>query len=372
MDISDSQFKHNIKSSLSDITAGFILIIVSILVYFEMFYVLRDPFLNLTLGLLFLFIAYISTDLEEFDNRKEKLLNCDFNGLILGLTLLVVSALGIIGQINLIRLFFFPLIPGFLLIFVAFTRIYVKINDPSVTINRMSISGLMGGGILLIYSLLLYADLPSMAWNPLFPVLIAVVLYLVMYVNVIPEVKTHEEGMHNVVVWMEDIEEKIANVWQEFESVKFNYKDPEFQKSLEHLDVIYNSLIQIKEINDYVKQSMMLDEEEALANASENTGGPVDISRLGEGIIEPEPEPEIEIVEPSKSVKDALNASEFMKLPTEMDSNELESLVSRTAEQILSDKTFQENLQKEFDSEGLGNIIKEAREMRDSFRKTGV
>ena len=234
----------------------------------------------------------------------------------------------------------------------------------------MSISGLMGGGILLIYSLLLYADLPSMAWNPLFPVLIAVVLYLVMYVNVIPEVKTHEEGMHNVVVWMEDIEEKIANVWQEFESVKFNYKDPEFQKSLEHLDVIYNSLIQIKEINDYVKQSMMLDEEEALANASENTGGPVDISRLGEGIIEPEPE--IEIVEPSKSVKDALNASEFMKLPTEMDSNELESLVSRTAEQILSDKTFQENLQKEFDSEGLGNIIKEAREMRDSFRKTGV
>ena len=99
-----------------------------------------------------------------------------------------------------------------LLIFVAFTRIYVKINDPSVTINRMSISGLMGGGILLLYSLLLYAELPSMAWNPLFPVLIAVVLYLVMYVNVIPEVKTHEEGMHNVVVWMEDIEEKIANV----------------------------------------------------------------------------------------------------------------------------------------------------------------
>ena len=117
---------------------------------------------------------------------------------------------------------------------------------------------------------------------------------------------------------------------------------------------------------------MMLDEEEALANASENIGGPVDISKLGEGIIEPEPEIEIEIVEPSKSVKDALNASEFMKLPTEMDSNELESLVSRTAEQILSDKTFQENLQKEFDSEGLGNIIKEAREMRDSFRKTGV
>ena len=176
MDISDSQFRHNIKSSLSDITAGFILIIVSILVYFEMFYVLRDPFLNLTLGLLFLFIAYISTDLEEFDNRKEKLLNFDFNGLILGLTLLVVSALGIIGQINLIRMFFFPLIPGFLLIFVAFTRIYYKTTNPNVTINRMGISGIMGGGILLLYSLLLYADLPSLAWNPLFPVLIAVVL----------------------------------------------------------------------------------------------------------------------------------------------------------------------------------------------------
>lgn len=370
MDISDSQFKHNIKSSLSDITAGFILIIVSILVYFEMFYVLRDPFLNLTLGLLFLFIAYISTDLEEFDNRKEKLLNFDFNGLILGLTLLVVSALGIMGQINLIRMFFFPLIPGFLLIFVAFTRIYIKTTNPSVTINRMGISGLMGGGILLLYSLLLYADLPSLAWNPLFPVLIAVVLYLVMYVNVIPEVKTHEEGMHNVVVWMEDIEDKIANVWQEFESVKFNYKDPEFQKSLEHLDVIYNSLIQIKEINDYVKQSMILDEEEALANASNNPDGPIDISKLGEGIIPQEPE--IEFEEPVKSVKSTLQSSEFMKLPTEMDSNELESLVSKTAEQILSDKTFQENLQKEFDSEGLSSIIKEAREMRDSFRKTGV
>lgn len=368
MDISDSQFRHNIKSSLSDITAGFILIIVSILVYFEMFYVLRDPFLNLTLGLLFLFIAYISTDLEEFDNFKEKFLNFDFNGLILGLTLLTVSGLGIIGQINLIRMFFFPLIPGFLLIIVAFARIYCKINESRITINRMSISGFLGGGILLFYSLLLYVDLPSLAWNPLFPVLIAGILYLVMYINVIPEVKTHEEGMHNVVVWMEDIEEKIANVWKEFESVKFNYKDPEFQKSLEHLDTIYNSLIQIKEINDYVKQSMMLDEEEAFVNASKNIGGPVDISHLGEGIIEPEPE----IVRPKKSVKEALNASDFIKLPTEMDSKELESLVSRTAEQILSDKTFQENLQKEFDSEGLSGIIKEAREMRNSFRKTGV
>jgi len=368
MDISDSQFRHNIKSSLSDITAGFILIIVSILVYFEMFYVLRDPFLNLTLGLLFLFIAYISTDLEGFDNFKEKFLNFDFNGLILGLTLLTVSALGIIGQINLIRMFFFPLIPGSLLILVAFARIYFKINEPNIAINRMSISGSLGGVILLLYSLLLYVDLPSLAWNPLFPVLIAGILYLVMYANVIPEVKTHEEGMHNVVVWMEDIEEKIANVWKEFESVKFNYRDPEFQKSLEHLDVIYNSLIQIKEINDYVKQSMMLDEEEALANASNNIGGPVDISRLGEGIIEPEP---VE-VRPKKSVKEALNASEFMKLPTEMDSKELESLISRTADQILSDKTFQENLQKEFDSEGLSSIIKEAREMRDSFRKTGI
>jgi len=370
MDSSDSQFRHNIKSSLSDITAGFILIIVSILVYFEMFYVLRDPFLNLTLGLLFLFIGYISTDLEEFDNRKEKLLNFDFNSLILGLTLLAVSALGIIEQLYLIRMFFFPLIPGFLLIFVAFTRIYVKINDPSITINRMSISGLLGGGILLLYSLLLYVDLPSLAWNPLFPVLITVVLYLVMYANVIPEVKTHEEGMHNVVGWMDDIEDKIANVWKEFESVKFNYKDPEFQKSLKNLDVIYNSLIQIKEINDYVKQSMVLDEEKALANASANPGGPVDISRLGEGIIEPEPEIDIDMHR--KSVKDALNVSEFMKLPTEMDSKELESLVSKTADQILSDKTFQENLQKEFDSEGLSSIIKEAREMRDSFRKTGV
>ena len=234
----------------------------------------------------------------------------------------------------------------------------------------MGISGIMGGGILLLYSLLLYADLPSLAWNPFFPVLIAVVLYLVMYVNVIPEVKTHEEGMHNVVVWMEDIEDKIANVWQEFESVKFNYKDPEFQKSLEHLDVIYNSLIQIKEINDYVKQNMVLDEEEALANASNNPDGPIDISKLGEGIIPQEPE--IEFEEPVKSVKSTLQSSEFMKLPTEMDSNELESLVSKTAEQILSDKTFQENLQKEFDSEGLSSIIKEAREMRDSFRKTGV
>ncbi|MCL7412874.1 MAG: hypothetical protein M8353_04550 [ANME-2 cluster archaeon] len=368
MDISDSQFRHNIKSSLSDITAGFILIIVSVLVFFELFYVLRDPFLNLTLGLLFLFIAYISTDLEGFDNFKEKFLNFDFNGLILGLTLLTVSALGIIGQINLIRWFFFPLIPGFLLIIVAFARIYFKINEPDITINRMSISGFLGGGILLLYSSLLYVNLPSLAWNPLFPVLITGMLYLAMYVNVFPEVRTHEEGMHNVVVWMEDIEGKIANVWKEFESVKFNYKDPEFQKSLEHLDVIYNSLIQIKEINDYVKQSMMLDEEEALANASENTGAPVDISRLGEGIIEPEPE----IVKPKKSVKEALNASEFMKLPTEMDSRELESLVSRTAEQILSDKTFQENLQKEFDSEGLSSIIKEAREMRNSLRKTGV
>jgi hypothetical protein len=176
--------------------------------------------------------------------------------------------------------------------------------------------------------------------------------------------------MHNVVEWMGDIEDNIANVWKEFESVKFNYKDPEFQKSLKHLDVIYNSLIQIKEINDYVKQSMMLDEEEALANASTNTGGPVDISKLGEGIIKPEPEIDIDIHR--KSVKDVLNASEFMKLPTEMDSKELESLVSRTADQILSDKTFQENLQKEFDSEGLSTIIKEAREMRNSLRKTGV
>lgn len=370
MDITDSQFRHNIKTSLSDITAGFILIIVSVLVYFEMFYVLRDPFLNVTLGLLFLFMAYISTDLEEFDNQKEKLLNFDFNGLILGLTLLGVSVLGFIGHINLIREFFFPLIPGFLLIMVAFARIYVKTTDPQVTINRMGISGLLGGGILILYSLLLYADLPSLAWNPLFPVMIAGVLYLVMYANVIPEVKTHEEGMHNVVIWMEDIEEKIANVWKEFESVKFNYKDPEFQKSLEHLDVIYNSLIQIKEINDYVKQSVMLDEEEAEANRSVNIGDPVDISKLGEGIIPPEPE--IEFEGPEMSVKSTLQSSDFMKLPTEMDSNELESLVSKTAEQILSDKTFQENLQKEFDSEGLSTIIKEAREMRDSFRKTGV
>ncbi|MCL7415214.1 MAG: hypothetical protein M8349_04025 [ANME-2 cluster archaeon] len=327
-----------IKSSLSDIIAGLTLIVVSVFVYFEMFNVLRNPLISGFLGLLFLSIAYFRTDLKEYWSNKKQLLNLDLNGFVAGISLLVVSILGSVGHFYIVRHFLFPLVPGIALILVAFFRTYVKTNDPDIDIKRTDPCSIVGGQLLVLYSILLYMGFTSLAWNPIFPLFVAAAIYTTLFLDVLPKLSSNKKGVSNSLLWMNEIEDKISDLKHEFEEIKLDHDDPHLMKSLERLNTIQNALVQLKEISDSI--------------VSDDTTQ--------------KPEPDIiAVTKPqisdNKTDWEAPNSD--TTLGVEIESNELEDLIGPKN----TDSIFYENIQKEFNNNGLANIIKEAKEIRKSL-----
>lgn len=329
MNESNGSIMDVLKASISDVIAGLVLIGVSVIIYYDMHDILRNPLFNAALGLMFLFLAYYRIFKSKNLDRKEKILNYDFNGIIAGLSLLVVSMLGFTGNFDIVRHFIFPLIPGVLLMLIAISKTVYKAKNPGINIS-IDPCGIVGSEALLLYSLLLYLNYKSLAWSAVFPLFVSMALFVALLIDVLPLLISSKIGIHNATIWLRDVESEISNLRHEFESVKLNYDDPHVKKSLERLNSIYNTLVQIKEINDYIRQSAV-------------TPDYFDQEKLVESITD-----EIDLTN---------------KLPTEMEPNELEALiVGKSSDQILY-----ENLEKEFDREGLGSIIKEAREMRKAI-----
>lgn len=128
-----------LKSSLSDIIAGFILLMISILIYLDMFSILRNPIFSGILAFIFLYLAGISLNSSEYPDTIDRLLNLDLNAVIVGESLLVVFILGIAGQSEVTHYFLLPLIPGLLLMAVAISRSILKASDLNVTIERIDL-----------------------------------------------------------------------------------------------------------------------------------------------------------------------------------------------------------------------------------------
>lgn len=336
-----------VKISLSDIIAGFFLIIISVFVHFEMFPVLRNPVFNAVLGILFLAVAYVSSNIKEQSNNTERILNIDLNGITVGIFLLVVSVLGVTGDFGVVRNFLFPLIPGAILILIATSRLYVRATRTDINIRRIEPCGIVGGEVLVFYSVLLYLDMTSLAWSPIFPLFVSAALFTIVFIDVMPQIRSHETGIKNAVVWLDDIEEKISRLKSEFESIKLDENNPDVLESIERLNAIYGSLIELKEINDYMKQRQITPEFFEI---------PTPVAPLPTAFSASEPT--VETVDAGLKAPD-----KSVKLGMEMKSNELEDLVGTQN----NDEVFYENLQKEFDMHGLSDLIREAKEMRKSI-----
>ncbi len=337
MNHSNDQLMIILKSSLSDIIAGFILLMISILVYLDMFSILRNPIFSGILALIFLYLAAISSNPREYPDTKNRLLNLDLNAVIVGVSLLVVSILGIVGRFEVTRYFLLPLIPGLLLMAVAISRLYLKASNSSVTIERIDPCGIVGGEALVLYSLLLYMDMTSIAWSPIFPLLISIVLYTALFIDIIPLIRSNQTGMENTKVWLSEIDEKIIFLRHEFESIKSQYDDPRVNMSLERISAIQASVAKLREINESLKTD---------AATINNTKYTESIN------IPPTTTP--------SSIKPETDPSE---IATEMKSNDLEDRVGIKT----SDEIFYENILKEFDMHEMSDIIKEARELRKSI-----
>ncbi len=337
MNHSNDQLMVILKSSLSDIIAGFILLMISILIYLDMSSILRNPIFSGILAFIFLYLAGISLNSSEYPDTKDRLLNLDLNAVIVGESLLVVFILGIAGQSEVTHYFLLPLIPGLLLMAVAISRSILKASDLNVTIERIDPCGIVGGEALVLYSLLLYMDLTSLAWSPIFPLFISIALYTALFIDVIPLIRINQAGIKNAKVWLHEIDEKIIFLRHEFESIKSHSDDPRVNTSLERISAIQASVAKLREINESLKTDA------AIIKNTEYT----------ESINIPP-------TTTSSSIKPETKPSE---IAMEMKSDDLEDLVSSKT----SDEIFYENILKEFDMGGMSDIIKEARELRKSI-----
>ena len=345
MDNSNERLIDVVSASLSNITAGIVLIIITVLVYLDMFSLLRNPLFTGSLALVFFITSYVSMESEKTQQSGSSFLNLDINGIIAGLTLLAVSILAAVGHFEVVRHFLFPLIPGVVLMAFAFGRAFIKTSDLNIGIKRTDPCTILGGQILILYSILLYMGLASITWSPMFPLLVAGALYTTLFMEVLPHLATSSQDIHNVAVWMAEIEEKAYNLRREFESIKLDRGDLDIDASIERLNTIQKAVGQLKELSGSIM--------------------------LGEVA---QPALEIQKVVPTQHVvtkptKTGWNMPSENTLDVEIESDDLESLVQpRTTEEM-----FYESIQKEIDVHGLRSIIKEAKEMRESMyaqRKT--
>lgn len=342
MDNSSERLIDVISASLSNITAGIVLIIITVLVYLEMFSLLRHPLFTGFLAMVFFITAYLSMVSEKNHINKSSPLNLDLNGIIAGISLSAVSILGSIGHFEVVRNFLFPLIPGVVLVTVALGRAFVKTSGPNNGIQRTDPCTILGGQILILYAILLYLGYASVTWSPVFPMFVAAALYTTLFMEVLPHLAASSQDVHNIAVWMAEIEEKAYNLRIEFESIKINRDDPNLAESLDRLNTIQRAVAQLKELSG----SIMLGE---VAQPG------LEIQKVTTGHV---------VTKPSNA---DWNMPDAQALGIE--GNELEDLIRpKTTEEI-----FYENIQKEIDVHGLGTIIKEAKEMRESMyaqRKT--
>lgn len=345
MDNSNERLMDVVSASLSNIAAGIVLIIFTVLAYLDMFSLLRNPLFTGALALVFLITSYVSMESEKNQFGGSVLLNLDLNGIIAGLSLLAVSIVSAMGHFGVVRHFLFPLIPGIILMASAFGRSFLKASNPNLAITRTDPCTILGGQILVLYSVLLYMGLASFTWSPLFPLLVAGALYTTLFMEVLPHLANSSQDLRNVAVWMAEIEEKAYNLRREFEYIKQNRGGLDIDASLERLNIIQKAVAQLKELSG----SIML---------GEVTRPALEIQR---GV------PTQHVV--TKPAKTGWNMSSEEMPGVDIESHELESLVHpKTTEEL-----FYESIQKEIDVHGLRSIIKEAKEMRESMyaqRKT--
>ncbi|MCL7414099.1 MAG: hypothetical protein M8353_10885 [ANME-2 cluster archaeon] len=310
-----------------------------------MFSLLRNPLFTGSLAMVFLLTSYVSMESEKNQLSRSVLLNLDLNGIIAGLSLLAVSISGAAGHFEVVRHFLFPLIPGVILMASAFSRSFIKASNPNLAMTRTDPCTILGGQILILYSILLYMGLASFTWSPLFPLLVAGALYTTLFMEILPHLANSSQDIHNVAVWMAEIEEKAYNLRREFEYIKMNRGGLDIDASIERLNVIQKAVAQLKELSGSI----------VLGDVNRQA---LEIQR---GI------PTQHVV--TKPAKTGWNMTNEDMHGVEIESHELESLVQpRTTEEL-----FYESIQKEIDVHGLRSIIKEAKEMRESMyaqRKT--
>lgn len=335
---SSGQIKNIVRASLSDILAGFILLIVSIFIYLDMFYVLRSPIFNAFLGILFLYLAFINLNFRKYHTNTEKLLNSDLNGIIVGLTLLIISIIGAFSHMELVRNVAFPLVPGVLLMVVAISRIYLKAY--SVKIERIDPCGIVGGELLIFYAVLLYLDFTALIWSPIFPIFVSATLYTALFIDVLALAKSNQSGITDITIWLEEIGEKISDVRTEFESIKLAHDDPQLSKSLERLVELQKKLMQLKAMTAY-----QMSETPSQCELIELIDTPLT------GAIKND----------TKSVK-KVSSKEDDSIRN-IEPGDLKELIGHSN----SDEIFYENIMKEFELAGMSDIIKEVKEMRNSL-----
>lgn len=204
--------------SISDLIAGITLILVSAIVFLDMFYILRNPIFSGIIGILFFLAAICSFNLNKYRTNRERFLNSDLNSMIAAIALLFISILGVTGHFEMVRSYLFPLIPGFLLLIVGFSRIYLKARDSKIVITRIDPVGTVGGEVLVFYSILLYMDMTALAWSPVFPLIIVGAFITTYFLSSLSQVDKEHSRIHEEIDVAKDVlEDSIGAITQKYE-----------------------------------------------------------------------------------------------------------------------------------------------------------
>lgn len=241
--------------NVTSITAGVALLLISLLMYLNEISIIRNFIFSAILGSIFLIIVLIKLKFLQL----EKL---DIDGIIIGISLIIVSVLIYFGKWEIIRTWSFWMIISILLLGTAMWGI-----------KKGNLCSLIGGEALLLYSFLLYFDTVKIIWNFVFIGVLAVALITLSMAEYISNMsKNHSILYVDIEQKIQKIEKKIANLHLELDNLHSNNISTEKEKILKELEKVRTSIqkekakVQIKSEQSELYNLVLQRDKEALLN----------------------------------------------------------------------------------------------------------
>ncbi|HIH44238.1 MAG TPA: hypothetical protein HA257_03915 [Candidatus Methanoperedenaceae archaeon] len=305
-----------LEHSIVNIIIGVSLFVVSALVQLNRWNVLKNPVFPAAIGAIILLTIAV-----KFQQKRLKFLPAlkqfkEINGFIVGISLLIVALLSLAGRYDIIRHFAFPFIIGIVMLVVTAVNFMAVMATPRNIHRRFDPAGLVGGEALVLYSLLLFYDAKDIAWSAMFPAVMGVAIFTSITIERVYafsiEYTTSREGLNKSIT---DIEKNILSLRTELDILKKHEAGSLSSRG-------YDTLIRLEsDLGDIRGMSESLS-----------------IDGTQHAVIE-------------KIVEEQLSSSELSGL-----------VGARDADTLLSDR-----MKTEIDSEGIGDIIREAQKIKAEF-----
>lgn len=305
-----------LEHSIVNIIIGVSLFVVAALVQLNKWNVLKNPVFSAAVGAIILLTIAIKFQQKRLEILPALKQFTEINGVIIGISLLIVSLLSFAGRYDIIRHFAFPFVIGVVMLVVTAVNFMKVVVTPKNIHRRFDPAGLVGGEALLLYSLLLFYDATDIAWSAMFPAVLGVAIFTSITIERVYafsiEYTTSREGLHKSI---SDIEANITSLRTELEILKKQEAGPFSSRGHDELARLESELGNISGLSESLSSG------------------------------------ETELVTSEKIVEEQLSSSELSGL---VGANDMDTLLA-------------DRMKTEIDNEGIGDIIREAQKIKAEF-----